>query len=130
MVVHRSDGSGTTYVWADYLSKVSDEWRRRVGRSTSVNWPVGTGASGNQGVAEMIKAAPNAIGYIELTYAIREQLSYGDVQNVTGHFVNAKVKRFSLPQRSGPANHQRGSSCAKANRRSRSYSRRGNGTRT
>ena len=88
-VVHRSDGSGTTYVWADYLSKVSDEWQRRVGRSTSVKWPVGTGASGNQGVAEMIKVTPNAIGYVELTYAIREQLPYGDVQNAAGHFVKA-----------------------------------------
>ncbi len=89
MVVHRSDGSGTTYVWTDYLSKVSDEWQRRVGRSTSVNWPVGTGASGNQGVAEMIKVTPNAIGYVELNYAIREKLSYGDVQNAAGHFVKA-----------------------------------------
>ncbi len=88
-VVHRSDGSGTTYVWADYLAKVSDDWRRRVGRATSVNWPVGTGANGNQGVAEMIKATPNAIGYIELTYAIREKLPYGDVQNATGRFVRA-----------------------------------------
>ena len=89
MVVHRSDGSGTTYVWTDYLSKVSDEWQRSVGRSTSVKWPVGTGASGNQGVAEMIKATPNAIGYVELTYAIREQLAYGDVQNAAGRFVKA-----------------------------------------
>ena len=89
MVMHRSDGSGTTYVWADYLSKVSDEWQRRVGRSTSVNWPVGTGASGNQGVAEMIKVTPNAIGYVELTYAIRERLPYGDVQNAAGRFVKA-----------------------------------------
>ena len=89
MVVHRSDGSGTTYVWADYLSKVSDEWGRRVGRSTSVNWPVGAGATGIQGVAEMIKVTPNAIGYVELTYAIREQLPYGDVQNAAGQFVKA-----------------------------------------
>jgi phosphate transport system substrate-binding protein len=92
VVVHRSDGSGTTYVWSDYLSKVSDEWRANVGHGNSVNWPVGTGASGNQGVAEMIKATPDAIGYVELTYAIREKLPYGDVQNSAGQFVKADFK--------------------------------------
>jgi phosphate transport system substrate-binding protein len=71
VVIHRSDSSGTTYVWTDYLSKVSDEWRTTVGYRTSVNWPVGTGASGNQGVADLISTTPNSIGYVELTYAIR-----------------------------------------------------------
>jgi phosphate transport system substrate-binding protein len=89
VVVHRSDGSGTTYVWTDYLSKISDDWRTKVGHGNSVSWPVGTGISGNQGVAEMIKATPHAIGYVELTYAIREKLLYGDVQNSAGRFVRA-----------------------------------------
>ena len=89
VVVYRSDGSGTTYVWADYLSKVSEEWRNKVGRGTSVNWPVGSGVPGNQGVADTIKVTPNAIGYLELTYAIREKLTYGDVQNLAGQFVKA-----------------------------------------
>ena len=88
-VVHRSDGSGTTYVWTDYLSKVSEDWQRRAGRNTSVKWPVGVAATGNQGVAEMIKATPNSVGYVELTYAIRETLLYGDVQNLAGEFVKA-----------------------------------------
>ena len=88
-VVHRSDGSGTTYVWTDYLSKVSEDWQGRVGRNTSVKWPVGVAMSGNQGVAEMIKATPNSVGYVELTYAIREKLPYGDVQNLAGEFVKA-----------------------------------------
>jgi phosphate transport system substrate-binding protein len=88
-VVHRSDGSGTTYLWTDYLSKVSEEWKNKVGRSTSVNWPVGTSASGNQGVADLIKVTPNALGYLELTYAIRETLPYGVVQNSAGQFVKA-----------------------------------------
>ena len=91
VVIHRSDGSGTTYVWSDYLSKVSDEWRTKVGRSTSVNWPVGTGASGNQAVADLIAATPNSIGYVELTYAIRSKLSFGQVQNAAGQFVKAEL---------------------------------------
>ena len=90
-VIHRADSSGTTYVWTDYLSKVSDEWRTKVGRSMSVNWPVGTGASGNQAVADLIAATPNSIGYIELTYAIRGKLSFGQVQNAAGHFVKAEL---------------------------------------
>ena len=90
-VIHRSDSSGTTYVWTDYLSKVSDEWRTRVGRSTSVDWPTGTGASGNQAVADLIAATPNSIGYIELTYAARGKLSHGQVQNAAGRFVKAEL---------------------------------------
>jgi phosphate transport system substrate-binding protein len=91
VVIHRSDGSGTTYVWSDYLSKVSDEWRTQVGRSTSVTWPVGTGASGNQAVADLIATTPDAIGYVELTYAIRGKLSFGQVQNAAGQFVKAEL---------------------------------------
>ena len=90
-VIHRSDGSGTTYVWADYLSKVSDEWRTKVGRGNSINWPVGSGASGNQAVADLIAATPNSIGYVELTYAIRSKLSFGQVQNGAGQFVKAEL---------------------------------------
>jgi phosphate transport system substrate-binding protein len=78
-------------VWTDYLSKVSDEWRTRVGRSTSVDWPTGTGASGNQAVADLIAATPNSIGYIELTYATRGKLPHGQVQNAAGRFVKAEL---------------------------------------
>src|SRR6202795_4163940 len=70
IVVHRSDGSGTTYIWTDYLSKVSDEWKNKVGKGTSVNWPVGLGGKGNEGVAGLVKQTPNALGYVELIYAI------------------------------------------------------------
>lgn len=87
IVVHRSDGSGTTYVWTDYLSKVSETWRTKVGRNTSVNWPVGLGAKGNEGVAGLVSQTPNSIGYIELVYALQNKLAYGMVQNATGAFV-------------------------------------------
>jgi phosphate transport system substrate-binding protein len=87
IVVHRSDGSGTTYVWTDYLSKVSETWRTKVGRNTSVNWPVGLGAKGNEGVAGLVSQTPNSIGYIELVYAMQNKLAYGMVQNATGAFV-------------------------------------------
>jgi phosphate transport system substrate-binding protein len=90
-VVHRADGSGTTYVWSDYLSKVSDEWRTKVGRGATVPWPVGIGASGNQAVADLIAATPNSLGYVELTYAIRSKLSFGQVQNQAGRFVKAEL---------------------------------------
>ena len=90
-VIHRSDGSGTTYVWADYLSKVSEDWRTKVGRGNSVNWRVGSGASGNQGVANLIASTPDSIGYIELTYAIRGKLQYGRVQNAAGRFIKAEL---------------------------------------
>lgn len=92
VVVHRDDRSGTTFVWTDFLSKTSDEWREKVGRDTSVKWPVGAGAKGNQGVAEMIKATPNALGYVELTYAIQEKLTYGQVRNSSGQFVRANLE--------------------------------------
>jgi phosphate transport system substrate-binding protein len=91
IVVHRSDSSGTTYVWADYLSKVDAGWRTRVGRGTSVNWPVGIGVSGNQAVTEFVAATPHSIGYVELTYAIRAKLRYGQVQNRAGQFVKAEL---------------------------------------
>jgi phosphate transport system substrate-binding protein len=88
-VVHRQDGSGTTYVWTDYLSKVSPEWKARVGTGISVNWPVGYGAKGNDGVVRRVAETPYSIGYAELTYAVREKLFYGSVQNQAGQFVKA-----------------------------------------
>lgn len=91
IVVHRSDGSGTTYVWVDYLSKVSKEWETKVGRGTSVNWPVGLGGKGNEGVAGQIRQIPNSIGYIELIYAVQNKISYGKVKNASGAFVEASL---------------------------------------
>ena len=92
VVVHRDDRSGTTFVWTDFLSKVSDNWRTNVGRGTSVKWPVGEGAKGNQGVADMIKATQNTVGYVELTYAIQEKLAYGRIQNSSADFVKANLE--------------------------------------
>jgi len=91
-VVHRSDGSGTTYIWVDYLSKVSPEWKEKVGVGTSVNWPCGEGGKGNEGVAGRVKAAPGTIGYIELIYALQNQIEYGAVKNRTGKPINASLE--------------------------------------
>ncbi|MGD1103151.1 MAG: phosphate ABC transporter substrate-binding protein PstS [Terriglobia bacterium] len=91
LVVHRSDGSGTTFVWTDYLSKVSKEWETKVGRSTSVNWPVGLGGKGNENVSALVKQQPGALGYVELTYAIQNKLPYGRVKNSAGVFVKADL---------------------------------------
>ncbi len=95
VVVHRSDGSGTTYIWTDFLAKVSDEWKNKVGTNTSVNWPVGLGGKGNEGVSGLIKQTPNSIGYIELIYAIQNNLPYGAVQNAAGTFVKASLAGVS-----------------------------------
>ena len=89
VVVHRADGSGTTYCWTDYLSKVSPEWKTRVGTGTTVNWPVGQMAMRNEGVAGLVKQTSYALGYVELTYAIQNKISYGQVQNAAGEFVKA-----------------------------------------
>jgi len=91
VVVHRSDGSGTTYIWTDFLSKVSDEWKNKVGKGTSVNWPVGLGGKGNEGVSGLVKQTPNAIGYVELVYAVQNNIAYGKVQNAAGKFVKADL---------------------------------------
>jgi phosphate transport system substrate-binding protein len=88
-VVHRSDGSGTTWIWVDYLSRVSPEWKRKVGVGTEVRWPTGEAAKGNEGVAEKVHKTPGAIGYVELTYAYRLDLAYGQVRNREGEFVKA-----------------------------------------
>jgi phosphate transport system substrate-binding protein len=95
VVVHRSDGSGTTYIWTDYLSKVSSEWQSKVGKNTSVNWPVGLGGKGNEGVAGLIKQTPNSLGYIELIYAVQNSISYGTVKNSAGEFVKASLAGVS-----------------------------------
>ena len=91
IVVHRSDGSGTTYIWVDYLSKVSEEWKTKVGKNTSVNWPVGLGGKGNEGVSGLVKQTPGAIGYVELIYAIQNNMPYGKVRNSSGVFVKADL---------------------------------------
>jgi len=91
VVIHRSEASGTSYVWTDYLSKVSREWESKVGRSTSVKWPVGLGGKGNEGVTGLVKQQPGAIGYVELLYAIQNQIPYGKVRNSAGEFVKADL---------------------------------------
>jgi phosphate transport system substrate-binding protein len=94
-VVHRSDGSGTSYIWCDYLSKVSPDYKKTVGVGTSVNWPVGVGAKGNEGVAGLVKQTPGSIGYVELIYAIQNKIAYGSVQNAAGEFVRATTETVS-----------------------------------
>lgn len=91
VVVHRSDGSGTTFCWTDYLSKVSSQWSSKVGKNTSVDWPTGLGAKGNDGVAGLIKQQPGSIGYVELIYAQKNKLPYGKVKNKSGEFVKADL---------------------------------------
>jgi len=91
VVVHRSDGSGTTYIWTDYLSKISAEWRGGPGKGTSVKWPTGLGAKGNEGVAGMIRQMEGAFGYVELIYAIQNNIPYGSVRNAAGNFVKASL---------------------------------------
>jgi phosphate transport system substrate-binding protein len=91
VVVHRSDGSGTSYIWTDYLSKISDEWKSKVGKGASVNWPVGLGGKGNEGVAGLVKQTANAFGYVELIYAIQNKMPYGTVKNSSGAFVKADL---------------------------------------
>jgi phosphate transport system substrate-binding protein len=92
LVVHRSDGSGTTYIWTDYLSKISPEWKTKVGTNTSVNWPTGIGGKGNEGVAGQIKQTPGALGYVELIYAVQNKMPYADVKNSAGNFVKPSLE--------------------------------------
>ena len=87
IVVHRSDGSGTSYIFTDYLSKVSPEWKSKVGNANSVNWPAGLGGKGNEGVTQQVKQSPGSLGYVELIYAISNQLSYAQVKNSSGTFI-------------------------------------------
>jgi phosphate transport system substrate-binding protein len=94
-VAHRSDGSGTTYIWVDYLSKVSPEWKEKVGVATSVNWPVGIGGKGNEGVAGLVKQTPGSIGYVELIYALQNKIDFGTVQNLEGEFSKASLQSIT-----------------------------------
>jgi phosphate transport system substrate-binding protein len=91
VVVHRSDGSGTTYIWTDYLSKISPDWNSQVGKGTSVRWPVGLGAKGNEGVAGMIRQMEGSFGYVELIYALQNKITFGSVKNAAGNFVKASL---------------------------------------
>jgi len=91
VVIHRSDGSGTTFIWTDYLSKTSSEWKNKVGAGTAVSWPTGLGAKGNEGVSGLVKQTPNSIGYVELIYAIQNKMPYGRVRNAAGKFVKADL---------------------------------------
>ncbi|MGH9342213.1 MAG: phosphate ABC transporter substrate-binding protein PstS [Terriglobia bacterium] len=91
IVVHRSDGSGTTFVWTDYLSKVSPEWKAKVGSNTAVNWPVGLGGKGSEGVTGLVEQTPYSVGYVELTYALQNHLLYGQVENSSGAYIEATL---------------------------------------
>jgi phosphate transport system substrate-binding protein len=91
VVIHRSDGSGTSYIFTDFLSKASADWKAKVGTATSVNWPVGLGGKGNEGVSGLVKQTPGSIGYIELIYAVQNKINYGKVQNAAGKFVKADL---------------------------------------
>lgn len=95
LVVHRSDGSGTTYIWTDYLSKISGDWKDKVGKGSSVNWPVGLGGKGNEGVSGLIKQTPYSMGYVELIYAIQNKMPYGRVKNSSGDFIKADLASVS-----------------------------------
>lgn len=94
VVVHRSDGSGTTFIWTSYFSAINQKWKETVGRGTSVRWPVGLGARGNEGVATLVQQTPYSIGYVEFTYAKKNNLSYGCVQNAAGDFVEPSIESF------------------------------------
>lgn len=94
--VHRSDGSGTTAIFTDYLEKVSPEWDQKVGSGKSINWPIGLGAKGNAGVAGMIKQVPGSVGYIELNYAVKNKMSYASVKNKSGRYIEADLDSTSL----------------------------------
>jgi phosphate transport system substrate-binding protein len=104
LVVHRSDGSGTTYIWVDYLSKVSREWEQQVGRGTSVKWPVGLGGKGNEGVAGQVKNTPGALGYVELAYATTNKLPAASVRNVAGKFVEPTIESTTAAAAEAAAN--------------------------
>ena len=95
VVVHRSDGSGTTYIWTDYLSKISPDWNTKPGKGASISWPVGLGGKGSEGVTGLIKQTPNSFGYVELTYAVQNKIEYGSVKNAAGAFIKADFTSVS-----------------------------------
>src|SRR5204863_9077773 len=101
VVVHRSDGSGTTYIWTDYLSKISPEWKTKVGTNTSVNSPTGIGGKGNEGVAGQIKQTPGALGYVELIYALQHKMPYADVKNSSGEFITPTLESITAAPATG-----------------------------
>jgi phosphate transport system substrate-binding protein len=102
IVVHRSDGSGTTFIWTDYLSKVSADWKSDVGSNTSVKWPIGLGGKGNEGVAGSIRQLQGAIGYVELIYAVQNNIPYGSVRNAAGVFLKASLEGVTAAAASAP----------------------------
>ena len=104
VVVHRAESSGTTYVWVDYLSKISSEWKQKVGVGTAVKWPVGLGGKGNEGVTGQIKQTEGSIGYVELVYALQNKLSYGRVKNSDGNFVEANLATVTAAAAGAAAN--------------------------
>jgi len=104
LVVHRSDGSGTTFIFTDYLSKVSPQWKSRVGNGTSVNWPVGLGGKGNEGVTGLVKQTPGSLGYVELIYALSNNLPYGDVKNQAGDFIKPSMDSVTAAAAGAAAN--------------------------
>ena len=102
IVVHRSDGSGTTFIWTDYLSKVSSDWKGTVGSGTSVKWPRGMGGQHNEGVAGLIRQLPGSIGYVELIYAVQNNIPYGSVRNAAGNFLKASLEGVTAAAASAP----------------------------
>jgi len=92
IVVHRSDGSGTSFIWTDFLSKVSKDWAGGPGKGSSPAWPVGVGGKGNEGVAGLVRQLPGAIGYVELIYALQNKIAFGSVKNVGGNYVKASIE--------------------------------------
>src|SRR5882757_2004964 len=102
IVIHRSDGSGTTYIFTDYLSKVSKEWETTVGKGTSVKWPIGLGGKGNEGVAGSIRQLQGSIGYVELIYAVQNNIAYGSVRNAAGNFVKASLEGVTAAAAAAP----------------------------
>ncbi|HEV2467784.1 MAG TPA: phosphate ABC transporter substrate-binding protein PstS [Candidatus Sulfotelmatobacter sp.] len=102
IVVHRSDGSGTTFIWTDYLSKISPEWKSQVGSNTSVKWPLGMGGKGNEGVSGMIRQLSGAIGYVELIYALQNNIPYGSIRNSAGVFVKGSLESVTAAAAAAP----------------------------
>src|SRR5262249_46775056 len=104
VVVHRSDSSGTSFIWTDFLSKVSPEWKTKVGANSAVSWPTGLAGAKNDGVAALVKQTPGAMGYVELIYALQNKIAFGDVQNANGKFVKASLETVTAAAAGAAAN--------------------------
>jgi len=102
IVVHRSDGSGTSFIWTDYLSKISGDWKSQVGSGTSVKWPKGLGGKGNEGVAGSVRQLKGAIGYVELIYAVQNNIAFGSIKNSSGNFLKASLEGVTAAAASSP----------------------------